>query len=312
MVVADMMKPDGHVFLKSEWGPLTDYWPAVSFTKRSVGIELSQRFRPGRDILIYVGTTGENTGDPTHRSRLLSAIVPEPNRIHETKRIIPPHSWAASVDRHGDRWPHSLAVIKGASFADSPLPYARQVIPRAYASFAETKNRGRFVEAYDEERQAVMALSVEPSTLNLAPDVLSYLKMRAAVSVEIPRTVREEVLRIAQRVINRVKSGGEPVVRINPMRTAPNLSDLVALFTRLWQEKQGGFCPLCGAVLHAMTTNKMMQASADRIDSANGSYAEGNVHITHLACNLAKNMYGMDDFEEWISALRGVDLSYDK
>ena len=63
------MAADGKVFLKSEWAPISDYWPCVSFTKRSVGARLRQEFAPGRDMLIYVGTTNaELTENPDHRS----------------------------------------------------------------------------------------------------------------------------------------------------------------------------------------------------------------------------------------------------
>lgn len=52
----------------------------------------------------------------------------------------------------------------------------------------------------------------------------------------------------------------------------------------------------------------MLQPSADRIDSANGACDDENVWITHLACNLAKNKYGTNDFEQWLAVIRGVDL----
>jgi hypothetical protein len=55
----------------------------------------------------------------------------------------------------------------------------------------------------------------------------------------------------------------------------------------------------------------MLQPSADRIDSCNGAYDDGNVQITHLACNLAKNKYGVNDFEDWLMVIRGVDLTID-
>lgn len=307
MRVADMMQPDGCVFLKSEWAPLSSYWPAVSFTKRSVGTDLSRRFRPGRDILIYVGTTTELTSNPDYRSCLLSAVVPEPNRIHETRRIIPAESWAWSMEEHGERWPHSLAIIEAADFDGPPYPNARQIVPRAYASFAAIENRGRFVEATGEEREAVMALEVSPLTLDLAPEVVSYFGLRAAVSVNVPKSVKEEVYRMATRIIERVNRGGDASVRTSPLRTAPNLSDLTALITRLWLDQQAGACALCGAPLSAETKNKMMQASVDRIDSANSAYDGQNIQITHLACNLAKNKWGLDDFEEWVGALRLVN-----
>ncbi len=307
MLVADMMRPDGHVFLKSEWAPISDYWPAVSFTKRSVGNDLSQRFKPGRDILIYVGTTSELTNDPAHRSRLLSAVVPEPNRIHETKKIIPARSWAWSLRDNGARWPHSLAIVRAASINGPPYPSARELVPKAYSSFAAIENRGWFVEAVGAERGAVMDLEVTPLHLNLAPEVTAYLGLRASLSVDVPISVRQEISRMALLIVDRVKRGGETSVKTNPIRFAPNLSDLTALLTRLWQERQGGACALCGTPIRAGTTNAMMKPSADRIDSANGAYDETNVQITHLACNLAKNEWGLDQFEEWIAVVRGVN-----
>lgn len=51
----------------------------------------------------------------------------------------------------------------------------------------------------------------------------------------------------------------------------------------------------------------MLQSSADRIDSANGAYDDTNVWITHLACNWAKNQYGVEQFEDWLSTIHGVN-----
>jgi hypothetical protein len=39
---------------------------------------------------------------------------------------------------------------------------------------------------------------------------------------------------------------------------------------------------------------------------------EVNVQVTHLACNLAKNQYGLEHFEEWVAALRGGDLTSER
>ena len=113
---------------------------------------------------------------------------------------------------------------------------------------------------------------------------------------------------MASLIHDRVKRGGDLSVKINPLRTAPNISDLVLLITRKWQQGQGGRCALCGGKLIAGTRNAMLQTSADRIDSDNGSYDDDNVQITHLACNLAKNKYGVDEFEDWMTVIRGVDL----
>ena len=90
MQVAEMMKPNGRVFLKSEWGQISSDWPCVSFTKRSVGERLRRDFLAGRDVLIYVGTTDpEMTELPEHRSRLISAVAIEPIIFSRHARSFP-------------------------------------------------------------------------------------------------------------------------------------------------------------------------------------------------------------------------------
>jgi hypothetical protein len=262
----------------------------------------------GRDVLVYVGTTStEMTRLPEHRSRLISAVTIEPNQILETRKIVPPDVWANSNAQWGDRWPHSMAVLAAANMVGPPYPAAHDTIPIAYRSFAEIANRGGVVEATGAEREAVMALEIEPITLSLREDVTSYLELRRSVSGEVEPSVKQEAFRMAMLIIERVKRGGETGVKVNPLRSAPNLSDLNALLVRKWSE-QDGRCALCGGALIAGGANKMLQPSADRTDSANGAYDDANVAITHLACNLAKNKYGLDDFEDWLSILRGVDL----
>jgi hypothetical protein len=52
----------------------------------------------------------------------------------------------------------------------------------------------------------------------------------------------------------------------------------------------------------------MLQASADRRDSANTAYDDANVQITHLACNWAKNECAPDQFDEWLAIVRGAEV----
>ena len=94
MRLRDLIKPDGKVFLKSEWAPASSYWPAVSYSKRTVGEFLRREFQPGRDAIIYVGTSNPlTTEDPQHRQRLLSVVSVEPNQALETRECIPQESW---------------------------------------------------------------------------------------------------------------------------------------------------------------------------------------------------------------------------
>ena len=77
----------------------------------------------------------------------------------------------------------------------------------------------------------------------------AYLNFRASVAVDLPRDVRQEATRRANLIIDRVKKGGEQRLPTYPIRSAPLFTDLYALLTRIWQQKQGGLCALCGAPL---------------------------------------------------------------
>jgi hypothetical protein len=58
--------------------------------------------------------------------------------------------------------------------------------------------------------------------------VVEYLRLRNVLSPEIEKTIKQEALRMASLIRDRVKRGGDLSVKINPLRTAPNVSDLVA------------------------------------------------------------------------------------
>ena len=231
MLVSDMMEAGGRVFMKSEFAPIGDQWPCFSFTKKPVGKRLQADFRPGRDIAVYVGTTSaETTGDPNHRSRILSAVSMEPNHILETRKIVPADVWAATIVKWGENpWPYSMAVIDAALTLGPPFPDARALAPKAYASFGAIENRGNVVEATEDERTAVMALPIQRIALRLSQPVLHYMQLMGAISGTIDKTVKQEAARMASLIQDRVKAGGSLNVRVNPVRTAPNLSDLVHL-----------------------------------------------------------------------------------
>ncbi len=303
MIVRDMMQLDGRIFLKSVFGQIGDNWPCVSFSRRSVGDRLRQEFVPGRDVMIYVGTQNkELTYDPDHRGRLIAAVVIEPSQILETRKIVSASAWAYSEER----WPHSMAVLNAATLSGPPFIHAHDIIPEGYRQFANVENRGGVVLAEGNERTLVMGLEAHPLEIHLSPYVQAYVGLRASYSSEIPKEIKEQASRMAALIIDRVKRSGEPKAVINPLRTAPNFSDLYSLLVQKWQTEQRGLCALCGGLLVAGSTNTMLQPSADRIDSSNGAYDVFNVQVTHLACNLAKNQYGLDHFEEWLVALRGT------
>jgi len=113
----------------------------------------------------------------------------------------------------------------------------------------------------------------------------------------------QDVYRMANLITGRVKGSGMKVLEINPSRFAPTFDALkVQLKEKIRDQKNR--CALCGGRLFPNRRNSMLQSSPDRIDSNNDSYSDENVQITHLACNLAKNKYSNDDFDEWLKVIR--------
>ena len=303
MLLKDVVATDGRIFVKSEWGPISDHWPALSFSKRSVGDRLRRDFNPDRDAIIYVGTGNpKSTGDPKHRRRLLSAIKAEPNTIHETRMLVPAASWADAQRDYRGRWEHSLTIRYGWDIVDFPL--APSVIPNSYRLLGKLENLGNVVEILGSERDALLQLEIIPVELQLQDVATSFDDTRGFLSLD--PLIRKEIGRIASILIDRAKRSGLESVRINPARLVD--SDIQILLGKKWRE-QKGCCSLCGGGLVIGGNNKLLQASADRIDSQMPSYDATNVQITHLGCNLAKNDVPMAEFSEWLAVVRKGEIA---
>lgn len=298
MVLKDVIAPDGRIFLKSEWGAISDEWPAVSFSKKTVGVRLRREFNPDRDVILYVGTgSPETTKDPQHRRRILSAIKVEPNAIYATRELIPPESWARAQQGYRGRWESSMAVRRAWTVAGFPL--APGIIPGSYRSLGIRSNWGNVVEVEQGERIALLAMTLLPLDLKLQKAGTQFDDKRGFLNLDT--LTKTEIGRMAAQIRERVARSGTDSLRTNPVRFAE--SDIQIVLGKKWQEQKGG-CALCGAALVCAPTNRLLACSADRIDSSRSWYDTANLQITHLACNLAKNDVPMTQFEEWLSIVR--------
>jgi hypothetical protein len=304
MILKDVVASDGRIFLKSEWGPASDHWPALSFTKRSVGDRLRRDFIPDRDVVMYVGTGNpESTGNPNHRRRLLSAIKPEPNIIHQTKLLVPQESWEEAQRDYRGRWEHSLTIRYSWDIVGFPL--ATELIPNSYRLLGQMQNLGNIVEVVESsERNALLGLEIIPVELNLQPAATSFDDKRGILNLDA--AIRKEIGRIASGLIERAGRSGTESMRLNPVRIVD--SDIHILVGKKWRE-QSACCALCGGELAVGGTNKLLQGSADRINSELPAYDDKNLHITHLGCNLAKNDVSMHEFAEWLAVVRANSVS---
>jgi hypothetical protein len=300
MVLGDVVAADGHIWLKSEWAPASEEWPAVSFSKRSVGERLQREFRPRRDILIYAGTGNPQfTEEPQHRKRLLSALSIEPMQLLETRTCIPAESWERAQRDFRGRWYWSMPALDIWDIED--LPLAHDVSPQSYSQLGLIVNRGSVVEVLTEEREALLQLRLRKVAFEPAPKARPFGNTRTFLNLS--REIRDEIARMAGGIRDRVVRGGTEQTRTSPVRTMSE-TDINIMLGVKWQE-QNGLCFLCHGPLLPGTKNYLLQCSPDRIDSQDVAYNEANTRITHLGCNLAKNKVTIPDFEDWLMVVRG-------
>jgi hypothetical protein len=163
--------------------------------------------------------------------------------------------------------------------------------------------RGMVLRIEGPEREALLDLNLSPLSLRLRPAMKAALTFDAILS---DPDLNTEANRIADLVFNRVDASGSTQQHTAPYRNAP--SNLVVQVAEKLRE-QPLVCALCGGLLSLRPKNRMLQPSADRIDSAVGSYGPENFQLAHLACNLAKNNATVEQFEEWLRLVRGVTNS---
>jgi hypothetical protein len=56
MKLSEITSADSKLFAKSEFGPASDRWPALSFSRHKIATDFANEYRRGRDFVVYVGT----------------------------------------------------------------------------------------------------------------------------------------------------------------------------------------------------------------------------------------------------------------
>jgi len=301
--VGDLASTDSRFFLKSEWGPISEGWPALSFSKRSVGEYLNKEYEPARDFIVYAGTSDpKRTENPLHRQHLLSILIAEPGEPIPTEKLVPWDSWQEALKKHDKAWPYSFGVRAGWGLTD--LPRASDIAPNAYRSMGIRRNWGGVSEVLGAERDALFPLRVEWVELPNREVVQATSVTRDRI-----REIRENVplgsaLARLEALIRGRLGPSRSIWQQTPSRSLPTGTNLTFLLQDKLEE-QKNLCALCGKMMRLDTTKRLLQYSPDRIVSTNPSYGPDNLQITHLACNLAKNDGSTKDFEEWLELISG-------
>jgi hypothetical protein len=239
MKLGELCTEETRLFVKSEFQPASDRWPALSFSSRKIASDFANQYQRGRDFIIYAGTSDPTTTeDPLHRQRLLSAISVEPRTPISTRSLVPAAVWEQAVANYGARWEWSLPILSAYDIGGSPK--AHDKIPMVYAALGTLPNLGRCVEVEGAERSQMLSLDLEPVTLNLSPRAQDARDLNTG-----DKALRQELSRLADGIKRDVAAAGMEKIGIAPERYMPNDSDVFLMLNRRWRE-QHGLCALCG------------------------------------------------------------------
>jgi hypothetical protein len=218
----------------------------------------------------------------------------------ETRDCIPREVWEQSQEKYRGRWFWCFPASQ--IFEIENFPSAYDVIPKSYRLFGLVVNRGNIIEVVPDERESILNVTVTPVSF-VRPDGASKFTAQR-ILLNLTPEIRSEIGRMVGNILNRIARSGMEEKTVNPIRTACGETDLNIMFGEKWDE-QKGLCFLCNGPLVTKSSNSLLQASPDRINSQDSAYSKTNTCITHLGCNLAKNKWSVAEFEDWLAVVRG-------
>lgn len=285
----ELLRSDSKVFVKSDFAPISSDWPAISFSASDAPNRLTQEAGNEKDFLLTVGTANsKNTPAPEHRSACLSiARIGDKGPIR-SELVIPPAELAKFQGPGRARFQYSLEPLEVWTVRD--FNSVKTVLPQTY------KTIGLFRDSYT----------------RLLKDEIERARDLILVKTSISSVVTSEERDIPQNSLNlglarllilarrRAAKSGFQEARRFPDRTVNlSLNDLL----RKWSLQEGR-CGLCQQTVPEPTDNYLLQMSLDRRDSSNPKYDFENSQITHLGCNLGKNVGSAQEFSDWLGVIR--------
>ena len=157
MKLNEITSPDTRLFAKSEFGPASDEWPALSFSSHKIATDFANIYRRDHDFVLYVGTGDpEKTENPAHRQRLMSILSVEPRAPISTRDLVPAESWERTTRKWGIRWEWSLPIV--GTYDLSGFPRAHDTIPLTYRSLGNLPSLGRCVPVQEREYPVILSL----------------------------------------------------------------------------------------------------------------------------------------------------------
>jgi hypothetical protein len=289
--IGDLLTAKSRVFLKSEYGPVSQLWPAVSFSHEGYARELGEEFKAEEDLVLFAGTQNKKITPSKFRERLLCVSRIRPGLPVDSGLLVDARTLASFQDGDTNKFGFSLPVVKAWELPS--LPSARQYVGAKYGVIGQGNNRRSYLVLSREEIDKLRQIAISRIWLSSVPiDELNI--------ADESNDLEKQLNRVLARLVARAQQGGSTLKRCAPIRIVSLSKDDLR---GLWKQ-QGGKCKLCSGKIPLDSHNFLLQMSADRIDSDNINYDLTNTQLVHLGCNLGKNSANESDFSEWLILLR--------
>ncbi|MCX7584913.1 hypothetical protein [Phenylobacterium sp. 58.2.17] len=242
--------------------------------------------RPGDIVLSYakqrIGYVGRVVG--------LAEEAPLPDELRR-----PSNYWASTGWRLPVVWERASRAVEPKSVYSALQP----LMPSKYSPLKRSKPEGA-QKAYL-ARVGREVFDVIATAGGWVPIVVPEASRPSFEDLGIEGAIRQALARIAASAAR----SGEQRTSSYPQRSAERSDPLEALLRETWAAQKGA-CSLCGVAIPISPQNPLLQLSVDRIDSDVKEYVRGNVQITHLGCNLAKNSAPMEHWGEFFGVITQV------
>ena len=288
--IGDLLLPNSRVFLKSEYGPVSQDWPAASFSDVQYAKQLAAIMKADQDLILFSGTQSQPTPEQ-YQGKLMCIFHVYPGPPIDSGLVVDPAALAAF--QGGDKKRFAFSLPTSVAWSLPELPSARKLLGETYSRIGLGTSRQSYVEVPRERIDRLRALLVQRIPI-------ATPQLHEAGLLTPQNELDRHLSQMLARLLARAQQSGAEQTREVPTR----IVELTKAQLRDMWDKQQGRCRLCGALIPLDTANPLLLPSADRLDNGNVHYSIENTQLTHRACNLGRNIGSVEQFNEWLDITR--------
>jgi hypothetical protein len=144
--LGDLLCVGSQVFFKSEYGPVSNEWPAVSFTDERYARQLAESFNSKEDWVLFAGTDNPELTLPEFRKKLLCVVRIRSGAPVDSGVLVDPGRLNYFQQGDPNKFAYSLQATEAWKLAT--LPAAREFLHEKYGVIGRGQARKSLPNSY--------------------------------------------------------------------------------------------------------------------------------------------------------------------